>query len=664
MTKKLTRIALLGNPNVGKSSLFNALTGLDQKVGNFPGVTVDRKTGHCQPSPQHKIEVIDLPGLYSLFAKSPDERVVLDVLLDQQNPEYPELVVVILDALNIERSLLLYTQVQDLGFEVLPVLNLVDVAQAQGQSIDTVALSRNLQKEVIAINARSESGVETLKKTLADYALSAAKTQHSSDFWQKIQQTHSNATPLEHTDLQLNDTVERLTRVHNLLAGVVQNQPRPRRSFTDRLDRIATHPILGYLLYFGILFLIFQFLFSVAEYPMTWIEDGFGALGDWVSGVLPEGAINDLITNGIIAGICGVVVFIPQIAFLFGFIAILEESGYMSRVVFLMDRPMRLFGLSGKSVVPLLSGAACAVPAVMSARNIEHPRERLATIFVTPFISCSARLPVYIIIIGLVIPDQTIWGIFSLQALTMLVLYLLGIVAALLTALVFRLLDKARQRMLFVIDMPLYKSPRWKNVLLTIWQKTKTFVLEAGKIILAISIILWALASYGPPQAMQAAEQKAKEMAAQTPDANYDNILAAQQLEASYIGHLGHFIEPAIRPLGYDWKIGIALITSFAAREVFVGTLATIYSVGEDDGMEERLSEKMRLATFSDTGKPVYTLASGISLLLFYVFAMQCMSTLAIVRRETGTWRWAMLQLLYMSALAYLSALLSFWALG
>lgn len=671
---RLQHIALLGNPNVGKSSLFNALTGLDQKVGNFPGVTVDRKTGGCSLAPNHRVEIIDLPGIYSLFAKSPDERVVLDVLLDPQHALRPDLLLVVLDASNLERSLLLYTQALDLGFGVIPVLNLLDVAQEQGVEIRLDELEKRLQTRVYAINARQEKGLAELKQALANYTASAdaqatdlrekilltqapflafLSSEQQAHYQQQLDQSGKNST-----DVQLEDSLQRMNRVQTLVSGVIHTPEKPRDTFTDRADRLITHPIAGYFIYLGVLFLLFQLIFSVSEYPMNWIEAGFGALSEWTKSALPEGAFADLLTDGIIAGIGGVVIFIPQIALLFAFIALLEESGYMSRVVFLMDRPMRLFGLSGKSVVPLISGAACAVPAIMSARSIEHWKERLITIFVTPFISCSARLPVYIILIALVIPDDT-WAGFNLKGLTLLGLYLLGIVGALLTALVLSIFWKVKERALFVIDLPSYKAPRWKNVGIVLYQKTKTFVLEAGKVILAISILLWGLASYGPPAAMQAAETRAQEIAAATPEANYEEILAAQKLEASYIGHLGQFIEPTIRPLGYDWKIGIALLTSFAAREVFVGTLGTIYSVGEED-QEERLVDRMRRETFSDTGKPVYTLASGLSLLVFYVFAMQCMSTLAIVYRETGGWKFPLLQLAYMTAVAYLAAWLTF----
>ena len=675
--KKLSRIALLGNPNVGKSSLFNALTGLQQKVGNFPGVTVDKKTGSCQLPNHQKVSIVDFPGIYSLFAKSPDERVVLEFLLNANHPERPDLILVLLDAVNIERSLMLYTQVLDLGFEAIPVLNLIDVAAEQGIQIDIPALSEQLQSPIFTINARKESGLAEFKAYLSE-GQTATKSTVNQKFKHQLLLTQAGFLTFlseeqkanyekeleelgkDSTDIQLEDTFERMQRVQYQLEDVVRTETKRPKTATDRIDKVITHPILGYLIYFGILMLMFQLIFSVAAYPMEWIDAGFGNLNAWLQRSLPDSVLSRLLTEGVIAGIGGVVIFVPQIALLFGVIALLEESGYMSRVVFLMDKPMRLFGLSGKSVVPLISGAACAIPAIMSARTIGDWKDRLITVFVTPFISCSARLPVYIIIIALVIPEGGI-GIFSYKGLTLLGLYLLGIIGALLTAMIMRALLKTKESPIFIIDLPSYKAPRWKNVWLTIYQKTKVFVFEAGKIIIAISIILWALASYGPPKAMQAAELKAQQLFEQQENEilSYEEILASEKLEASYIGHVGHFIEPSIRPLGYDWKIGIALICSFAAREVFVGTLGTIYSVGEEN-LDSKLTDKMRQETFSDNGKPVYSFATGISLLLFYVFAMQCMSTIAVVYRETGGWKWALIQLFFMSGLAYLLALLAY----
>ena len=664
---KKVRIALLGNPNVGKSSLFNALTGLNQQVGNFPGVTVDIKTGSCRILGHKQIEIIDLPGLYSLFVKSGDEAVVLESLIDQ-NSEI-DLLLFVLDACNLERSLMLFTQAQDLGFDLIPILTMNDLAEKQGIIINQHELSKNLDRPIFEINPRKDKGIKELKSFLAEYV---PKTSEASiDFKNrlllgqydllkslsieektKFSEALKNSNK-DQTDIQLEDTLQRMNRVHELLGTALNFEKVNKKNSTAKIDKIITHPVLGYLIYFGVLLLIFQFIFSVAEYPMNLIDASFASINAWLKTVLPQSAISKLLTEGIISGIGGVVIFIPQIAILFTFIAVLEESGYMSRVVYLMDKPMRLFGLNGKSVVPLISGAACAVPAIMSARGIDSYKERLITIFVTPFISCSARLPVYIIIIALVIPEGTFLG-FSYKGLTLLGLYSLGILAALFTAVIMSKILKSKDKSLFIIDLPSYRMPRWKNVAITVYQKSGSFVMEAGKIILAISVILWALASYGPPTAMHAADQKTEKILLENPSMNKEEVLAAQKLEASFIGHFGHFIEPAIRPLGYDWKIGIALITSFAAREVFVGTLGTIYSVGEED-FDQKLVDKMRNEKFRD-GKKVFNLASGLSLLIFYVFALQCMSTVAIVFRETGGWKWPLIQLFYMSGLAWLAA--------
>ena len=667
----LKKIALLGNPNVGKTSLFNSLTGLNQQVANFPGVTVDKKTGICIFLSQKKAEIIDLPGLYSLFVKSVDEAVVLETLIDPNTQI--NLLLIVLDACNLERSLMLYTQALDLGYDAIPLLTMNDLAKKQGIKINLKELSQNLNSPIFEINPRKDSGIKELKAFLADY--NPVKKEADSDFKnrlmlgqfdlmkslsaeeKKIYSDELEKSGKDATDVQLEDTLQRMNTVHELLGTVLNFEKISKNNPTASIDNVITHPIFGYLIYFAVLLLIFQFIFSVAEYPMNWIDGSFTALNAWLKSVLPQSALSDLLTEGIIAGIGGVVIFIPQIAILFAFIAVLEESGYMSRVVYLMDKPMRLFGLNGKSVVPLISGAACAVPAIMSARVIDSYKERLITIFVTPFISCSARLPVYIIIIALVIPQGTFLG-FSYKGLTLMGLYLLGILAALLTATAMSLILKTKDKALFLIDLPSYRMPRWKNVGITVYQKSGSFVMEAGKIILAISVILWALASYGPPAAMKAAEQKTKKMLLENPELNKEEIRSAQKLEASFIGHFGHFIEPVIRPLGYDWKIGIALITSFAAREVFVGTLGTIYSVGEQD-FDKKLVDKMRNETFRD-GNKVFNLASGFSLLVFYVFAMQCMSTVAIVYRETGGWKWPLIQLIYMSCLAWAAAFVTY----
>ena len=421
------------------------------------------------------------------------------------------------------------------------------------------------------------------------------------------------------------------------------------------------HKVWGYVIFFLILLAIFQAIYDWATFPMDLIDTTFASLAEWVKVSFPGGGkVTDLVAEGIVSGIGGIVIFIPQIAFLFLFISILEESGYMSRVVFLMDRVMRRFGLSGKSLVPLISGTACAIPAVMATRNIENWKERLITILVVPFTTCSARLPVYLIIIALVIPDGSIIGL-SYQALTLMALYLLGFGMAIFSAYILDRVLKTKHKTFFVVEMPNYKLPLLKNVIITVIEKTKTFVFEAGKIILAISIILWVMASYGPGDKFNNAESYVKETSTVQSTDDLNDQIAAFKLEHSYIGIVGKTIEPLIKPLGYDWKVGIGLVASFAAREVFVGTLATIYSVGSASEGEsiETIKTKMANETYAD-GTKVFTLASGISLLLFYAFAMQCMSTLAIVRRETKTWKWPLLQLFGMTAIAYICALIAF----
>ncbi|MAY52890.1 MAG: ferrous iron transport protein B, partial [Flavobacteriaceae bacterium] len=456
--------------------------------------------------------------------------------------------------------------------------------------------------------------------------------------------------------LQQKETIARYQFINGVLKETLTIDTANAKDFRSRLDRILTHKVWGYLIFFGILLLIFQAIFDWSSYPMDFIDASFAQLSEWTKNTLPAGDFTNLLAEGIISGLGGIIIFIPQIAFLFLFIAILEETGYMSRVVFLMDRIMRRFGLSGKSVVPLVSGTACAIPAIMATRNIESWKERLITILVTPFTTCSARLPVYLIIIALVIPEQRVLGIFSLQGLTLMFLYLLGFGAAIFSAWLLNKVLKIRSKTFFVVEMPNYKVPLFKNVAITVIEKTKSFVLGAGKIILAISIILWVLASYGPGDFNNASEIVTQQTQGTTiSEEEMETKIASFKLEHSYIGILGKGIEPAVQPLGYDWKIGIAIVSSFAAREVFVGTLATIYSVGSEE--EETIKNRMAAEVNPVLGTPRFNFASGISLLLFYAFAMQCMSTLAVVRRETNSWKWPMWQLFAMSAIAYVVAL-------
>lgn len=692
----MKKIALIGNPNAGKSSLFNQLTGLNQKIGNFPGVTVDKKTGFTKLDDNTKIEIIDLPGTYSLYPKSLDERVVIDTLL--QNEQKVDLVLVIADASSLKRNLLLFTQIKDLGIPTLFCLNMLDVAKNKGINIDIPTLEKNLGQEIIIINARKGKNINILKTKLKDkldkqingeypyinsnsFAPEVLK-QIKSTFditndYLALQYAHQgeNLSFLSLNDkakiqalkesyefdtekLQSKETLARYEIIEDIIKSSIDKKD-SKQSFTDKIDQILTHKIFGYVFFLGVLFLIFQVLYTIADYPMGWIEEGFTFLQVQTKVILPEGAIANLLADGILAGLAGVLVFIPQIAFLFLFIAILEESGYMARVVFIMDKLMRSFGLNGKSVVPLISGMACAIPAIMATRTIESWKERFITIMVTPLMACSARLPVYTLLIALVIPNTYIFGIFNVQGLALMGLYLLGFFMAIFSAWVMKFILKSKEKSLLVMEIPSYKIPRWKNVGFTVWEKVKVFMIDAGKVILAISIVLWVLASYSPRD-LEQVEKNIREQYKGFSEEKLAPIIASAQLEHSYIGIFGKFIEPTIEPLGYDWKIGIALITSFAAREVFVGTMSTIYSIGDEDEKKQIVSLKAKIEREVDprTGKKVFDFATGISLLIFYAFAMQCMSTVAVVYRETKSWKLPLIQFFYMTGLAYICSLL------
>ena len=689
----LSKIALIGNPNSGKSSLFNQLTGLNQKVGNFPGVTVDKKTGFSQLTPQHKAQVIDLPGTYSLYPKSLDEKVIIDLLYNKKSELYPDLIIITVDASNLKRNLLLYTQLADLGIPAVLGLNMTDVAEKHGVNINTEQLQKDLGVPVVPMNARNGIGITALKIVIAQqldkpaksffdipadllvlvrqiryyfelqndylalqYAHQYKKLSFLSDSDKEYIEDLLRKYDFDSNTLQAAETIERYTLINELLLDSVKvTKAENNEKFSNRLDQILTHKVWGYFIFFSVLFLMFQAIFAWATYPMDMIDLGIATLNNFIQSQF-DGPLVNLLTEGVIAGLGGVLIFIPQIAILFAFIAILEETGYMARVTFMMDKIMRKFGLNGKSIVPLISGVACAVPAVMAARNIDNWKDRMITIFVTPLMSCSARIPVYTVLIALVVPARYYLG-FNLQGIVLMGLYLLGFLAAILSAWVMKLILKTKERSYFIMEFPVYKMPRWKNVGITIVEKVKTFVFEAGKVIVAISIILWVLASYGPGNAMQEAEQRSRQEATaqKLSAADTEMRVSAERLESSYAGLFGRTIEPAIRPLGYDWKIGIALLTSFAAREVFIGTISTIYSVGGDDDNISTIKEKL-LAEKDAAGNPFFTPARAFSLLIFYVFAMQCMSTLAVVYRETRSWQWPLMQLIYMSGLAYVSA--------
>lgn len=696
MSKQIN-VALIGNPNTGKTSVFNALTGLNQKVGNYPGITVDKKEGICKLPRGIKAHILDLPGTYSLNASSLDENVVIELLLNKNDKDFPDIAVVVTDVENLKRNLLIFTQIKDLEIPTLLVINMADRMAKKGISLDISYLEEQLKTKIALVSTRKKEGIEDLKELLINYRdISSEPCLKTTDIdptyfsglqkafpnqslyklWLVItQDVNFGKTDRKEIDavanfktksrgdlkrLQQKETIKRYQFINNALKKGLIVDPSQATDLRIKLDRILTHKIWGYVIFFIVLFLMFQAVYDWATYPTDFIDESFASLADWVKTTLPSGAFTNLLSDGIIAGIGGIMVFIPPIAFLFLFIALLEESGYMSRVVFLMDRVMRRFGLSGKSVVPLISGNACAVPAVMAARNIEDWKERLITILVTPFTTCSARLPVYVIIIALVIPEGSFIGM-SFKGLTLMGLYILGFLTAIASAYILNKVLKIKSKSYFVIEMPSYKIPLFKNVAITVLEKTKTFIFEAGRIILAISIILWVLASYGPGDNFNNAKTIVKTENPSISDIELEDKIASYKLEHSYIGIIGKTIEPVIKPLGYDWKIGIGLVTSFAAREVFVGTLATIYSVGSAGETEDEDTIKSKMAAeVHANGTKVFTLASGISLLLFYAFAMQCMSTLAIVKRETNSWKWPMLQLVVMSTIAYIAALIAF----
>jgi len=632
-------IILIGNPNTGKSSLFNSLTGLNQKTGNFPGVTVDKKTGVFYID-QTKVKITDLPGTYSLNPNSEDEKVAKKHI---EEATINDIIIVVTDATNLKRNLLLYTQIIDQGKQVILVLNMMDLLQKNKHEIDITKLSKLLNCPIIPINARIGKGIEELKFAINNY---------------KIKK--NNFIENNHTSNPVDETMLRLNKINQIVIDcLTKNGEDKSYLLTKKIDNIITHKFYGYLIFIGILFFIFQAIFAWSAYPMNLIETGFLWLSNVVSNGLPKGVLNDLLVNGIIAGLGGIVIFIPQIAILFALITILEDTGYMARVSFLMDRILRQFGLNGKSIIPLLSSTACAIPAIMSARTISNYKERLITIMVAPLISCSARIPVYTILIALVVPQDSYFGIFNMQGLLIMGLYLLGFVAAILSAWVMKLIIKSKQQSTFTLEMPIYRAPRWSNIGFEIFSKVKIFLFDAGKIIIAISIILWVLSSYGPDKNFKKITDKyaTESIQQQYSKQEINAFVAAEKLEASYAGIIGKTIEPVIRPLGFDWKIGISLVTSFAAREVFVGTMATLYSVGDENNTKS-IREKMMTAIDHQTGKKIYTKATTFSLLIFYVFAMQCMATLAIVYRETNSIKWPIIQVVYMGALAYISSFL------
>jgi len=712
------KIALIGNPNSGKSTVFNQLTGLRQKTGNFPGVTVDSKEGRLRfPSGQEAM-LVDLPGTYSLYPTSSDEKIVAEVLGNPQDKYFPDVVLYVADATHLEKHFLLLTQLLDLGLPVILALNMSDLAAQSNIKVNVPKLSERLGIPIVSISGRTgdniqkligetEKLVRSLKvgvrssnspelqtsnfKLQTFYTFSETEKQVAEAVRLNLE-THNSYRALllahHHTWLkflsvserdtlaaivqtknfqslrsQVDETLDRYDRFTPIVQEAVQHPPAFPDTPTDRIDAVLTHRFAGPFIFFAVMLLLFQAIFDWSDYPMGMIETGFGILNDWIKTTFPAGWATDLLTDGILTGLSGIMVFVPQIAILFLLISILEEVGYMARVVFMFDKTMRRFGMNGRSVVSLISGGACAVPAIMSTRTIGNWQERLITIMVTPFISCSARIPVYLVLIGLAVPSVKFWGFLNARTLVFGGMYALGILAAFLSGWAMKKWLRSRERSYLAIELPVYRMPHWKNVWLTMWEKTLSFIVGAGKIILYVSIGLWALSRFGPGDSMKEAKQSAQQEAGtlQLDSTRTNDLIAQRQLEASFAGRTGHFIEPVIRPLGYDWKIGIALLTSFAAREVFTGTLAVLYNIGSAEGdinnraenaAKATLRENMKTEKF-DNGQPVYTLATALSLLVFYALAMQCFSTLATVRRETGSWRWAALQFAVMSGMAY-----------
>ena len=689
----LFRIAIVGNPNSGKSTLFNALTGFRQKTGNYPGVTVEKKIGQKRlklPGKKKQIltEIIDLPGTYSLHPKSLDEQVAAQVILDAKNESYPDLLLVVLDASNLKRNLLLATQILDLGRPTIVTLNMIDIALDLGYHIDTEKLSKSLGVPVIPINSREKTGINLLEKVLSESCSVLIKNeQGQTNNADSLSDARAESTLAEVTQSSVDsragsrldgqneykNNLARFKKINVLWDACVNVQsPKSTKNFSHGLDQVLLHRVFGPIIFLFILFLIFQSVFYVAEFPMSMIETIFSQLSLWLKDILPSGKFSGLLTDGLVSGVSGIVVFVPQIALLFGFLALLEDSGYMARATVIMDKLMRGIGLNGRSVIPLISGVACAVPSIMGTRTIPNWRERLITIMVTPLISCSARLPVFTLLISLMVPEESPDSFFNTKGLWLMGLYLLGFFAAILVALILKFIIKTKEKSYFIMELPVYRKPQWSTIFLAVLEKIKVFVWEAGKVIMIISVVLWFLKSFGPGEEFKTVENRIRQnetilssnkLSYLDSDKiiNENTALNAKILELSYAGHLGRMIEPAIKPLGFDWKIGISLITSFAAREVFVGTMATIYSSTEE---ESTLRAKISQQKDPVSGKKIYTYATCCSLLIFYLFALQCMSTIAIVKRETKSWKWPVIQFLYMGAMAWFGSFITYYVLS
>lgn len=671
--QKVKHILLVGNPNVGKSTIFNLLCNKNQKTGNYAGVTVASHQGTYIHQGE-EVEIVDLPGSYSIYPTSEDEAIFTKYLIEEQ--EKYSGVIYIADALNLKRSLLLFQQIKDLGIPVLVVLNQMDLAEKRGLHIDSKKLETLIGNRILKTNAKANIGIEEIRNAIRNNEFSVSdkaffdipsenlglvfkisRQINEKNFYKVwtliaadtyLGKLESVKTQLNQEDrkcmvpkrLQVQETIRRYQQIDGYMSQIISKKPQFKELLTEKLDKVLVHPILGYLVFALILLIIFQSVFFIAEYPMNWIDGSFAWLSQFTKTHLPEGPINSLLSDGIIPGIGGIVIFAPQIGILLYFLYLLEDSGYMARVIFLMDRFLRPFGLNGKSIVPLVSGTACAIPAIMSTRNIENVKERLITILITPFMTCSARLPVYSIIIALIFSNETIWGI-QYKALALFAMYFLGFVTALISAFILKYFIKNKGKTFLVMDLPAYKMPLWtydfKLVLGKVWE----FITGAGKIILAVSVILWVLSYFGPKDEKQLFQ-----------------VQSEVKLENSYLSKIGRQMEPVIAPLGYDWKMGVGILSSFAAREVFVGTMSTLYSL-DDEAEEQTVIEKMK-ADVKPNGEKVFNFATGISILIFYAFAMQCISTIAVVYRETKSWKWTAIQLVFMSGLAYFVSMIAY----
>ncbi|HTB82461.1 MAG TPA: ferrous iron transport protein B [Candidatus Sulfotelmatobacter sp.] len=649
-------LALVGNPNAGKTTLFNALTGLRAKTANFPGTTVERKVGRLHLD--HKqVVVVDLPGLYSLDSNSPDEKLASDALQGKLEHETPSAVLVVVDATNLERNLFLVSQVLELKkVPVVVALNMMDMAHRDGILIDVPKLRKELGCVVVPVSARNGNGIAELKTELNRLV------------------TGTMPESVSHVDPACGGCSgctfqARYEWTEKISTNVMDAVARQRSAWTDKLDDVFTHPVWGVVIFHIVMLFVFALIFWLAKIPMDLIDHLFSNIGTWVGSKLPDGDFQNLMVNGVIGGVGGILVFLPQICILFFALSILEDTGYLSRAAFVMDKIMRKFGLPGKAFVPMLSAHACAIPAIMSARVIENPRDRLVTILITPLMACSARIPVYAMVTALLFPNSPLKaGIIFTAA------YAFGVITALVMALIFRGTILPGGSKPLMIELPQYRVPMLRVALLHTFDRAKIFVKQAGTIILGISLILWTLSYYpksSPPATAIALNEQAAQFEkagdqtkAEEARAEADHLTAQHSLQNSFAGKIGHFIEPAIAPLGYDWQIGIGIFSSFAAREVIVSTLAIVYGVGDntDENHRSSLYDSLRRATRSD-GTPIFNTATCASLLVFYILAAQCLSTTAVVRRETGGWKWPLFQIAYMTGLAYFAALIVYQTL-